>query len=857
MACLRPLRRWLAAGGALVAAGLVPGLSCAQLTPAGTAQFSSGGQAPIISQARQTTDITLQAPRTLLGWSAFNLTANQTAIYRFQDPSWIVLNKVSGQTVIDGQIEALVGTQRGAGNVWFSSPGGVIFGPNARVTVGSLMATPATVAAASFLDASSTSFDFVGGGGAGVSVRAGAQLTAVGGGLALIAGNVATEAGASLAATGSILYGAAGDFTVHFANQHGDLDLVDFVVPAGGGTGSATPLDLRGQTVGGNVFLAVVNRSDVLSSVINATGVIAAQSATTDRGDVVLSGGAGIVCGQPAGAAADAGTQTTVNLGRVSAQRDLLGALAGHTSVTASQLSAGRDLGLSLATLDTAAMSAGHSIAINASGAGANAGPAVKIATMTAADDILVNTTDALGSIVLGQATLTGAGADQAPTGRTLALIARGANADITYGPATGSPLIGATNVRLAAGHDATVNVTGLLSLNTGSAGRAFTIRAGDLNITRQLTAQTLRIESLNGPLTLGGSAGAAAAGVARAPLPGMLITDAEFHRIKVSDQVSFYAGSTAAGAGSGDLVVLDLAVDPALTPHLLLAAGPSNDVMASGVLAPLTNGGTVQIGDASDAFRPGRIVISGALGSATGSPDLGFSDVRAFDRVELSATNDIILGSARFLALIAGLSPDQININQNQPVGVAPTADEMNHVFLTAGVVSFTAPTRIVQENTGSLAHVNGLLLNNLSPTVVTLLTVAPAKVVDLFASFRDKSGVIHSGLSVGGGIVQVEGAGGGGTVRLNGARVTNGVSLAGSETTLQAAVAQLTQGPGSAASAALVSSPENPSRSEAAATAPPPLLAIGTPDFQTITLEPGLLGAGSEEVWRKHRDK
>ena len=55
------------------------------------------------------------------------------------------------------------------------------------------------------------------------------------------------------------------------ATVQGDLDLVDFIVPAGGGTASATPLTLRGDTVAGGVILAVVSRTDVASAVISAT----------------------------------------------------------------------------------------------------------------------------------------------------------------------------------------------------------------------------------------------------------------------------------------------------------------------------------------------------------------------------------------------------------------------------------------------------------------------------------------------------------------------------------------------------------------------------------------------------------
>src|SRR6185503_16396261 len=186
---------------------------------------------------------------------------------------------------------------------------------------------------------------FTGGGSAKVELRAGADVRANGGALALVAGSVTAEDGSAVTTTGAstVLYGAASDFTVRFSALAGDLDLLDFVVPAGGGTGSATPLTLQGQTVGANVFLAVVNRAEVASAVINAPGLIAAQTALADRGDVVLTAGASIVNRQPGSTRLNTTTETTANFGVVSAQRDLLGGLSSPTAVTGQQLAAGRD----------------------------------------------------------------------------------------------------------------------------------------------------------------------------------------------------------------------------------------------------------------------------------------------------------------------------------------------------------------------------------------------------------------------------------------------------------------------------------------------------------------------------------
>lgn len=539
------------AGVALAILALAPLEAQAQLVSGGSALVGSGSQ-PAVVTSSGVTDITLGAPRTILDWTSFNLGLDKAVVYRFQDPAWIVLNRVNGQAVIDGQIESLVGGQRSSGNVWFSAPGGVIFGPNARLNVGGLLATTASVATSGFLDSGNRAFSFTGANASGVSIRTGAELKAAGM-LAFISGAVTSQAGSTVQG-GTVFYGAAGDFTVRFSPQPGNLDLVDFVVPASGGSGSAAPFALQGDTVGGNVLLAVVNRADVTNAVISAPGLIAAQSARSDGGDIVLSAGVDIVNRQPGAVRTNTTTETSFSLGVVSAQRDLLAGFGSPTTVRATQFSSGRDLAVAAAALDVGTLnsgrflvadasreiairtsasaggsatfrsngamtvgpggvstsgrlqidvgtlsagtlSSGRSIVITATGADTATRPVVKLGSVLAEDDVLITATNVAGSIALDRATITGARSDEAPFGRTLSLTARGAQGDVTYGALPGGATInGPTRVLFSAGRDVTANVTGLLGLTAGSAGRNFTIRADDLEILGPLTATRLAL---------------------------------------------------------------------------------------------------------------------------------------------------------------------------------------------------------------------------------------------------------------------------------------------------------------------------------------------------------------------------
>ncbi len=890
----------LLAGCAFSLFTVTPLATHAQLISGASAVTGPGGQAPVIATSGTVTDITLGSARTILNWSSFGLGADQTAVYRFQDPSWIVLNRVTGPAVIDGRIEAMVGGQSNSGNVWFASPGGVIFGPNARVNVGGLLATTGTVAQAQFLDSTNLAFGFAGANAGSIQIRSGAELKSGAGPLALISGTVTAEARSTVIG-GNVLYGAANDFTVRFAPQPGGLDLLDFIVPAGGGTISTTPLSLLGDTVGRSVILAVVNRADVLNAVINATGLIAAQSARSDGGDIILSAGVDIVNRQPGTVRTNAVTETQFNLGIVSAQRDLIAGFGSPTTVRIEQMSAGRDLAVAAASLDAgtlnagrtlivdagrditlrtgasaggsamfrsngtvtvgpngvstvgrlqmdvgsvsaARLSSGRSIVVNASGAGTATQPAVKLGTLLAEDDILITATNAVGSIVLDRATITGARADEAPFGRTLSLTARGAQGDVTYGtPPGGSAIDGATRVLFSAGRDVTANVSGLLTLTGGSAGRDFIIRAGDLDIAGPVTAVNLRIESLSGALRLGSSPLSAVLG---APVgadadPGMLISAADFQQISVTRELSFYAGSTVA-PGRGDLTVLDLQVDVARVPQLLLAAGGANDIRVTGILAPITEGGVLTIGesDVRSPWRPGRILVTGAIGFSRGSPLTDYSDLRPFNEVNLNALRDIILGTQRFISLVQAVSPDDINISANRPLGVAPTDSERDRVFLTANSLTLSASDRIVQQNTGTSAAPNGVLITSRSSRVGAL-SVTPARVVDLFGAFRNGSGGFSRDF-------QPEIRSGGATtptIRFNGCVVTDAGCSISAVTRRAQKLEDLDLLDPSLVDGLFSIPPE------------PPVLTFAGPEPDVFVTDPVTLGTGSDELWRRRK--
>ncbi|MDB5425785.1 MAG: hypothetical protein JWQ29_3201, partial [Phenylobacterium sp.] len=294
----------------------------------GSTQVGDGGAPTIATGA--TTSVTLHATRTIISWNSFDVGADEAVNFEFGARNWIVFNRVNSfdPAKIDGVITGRVGGAFG-GNVWISSPGGIIFGPGSRFDAGGILASAANIDATSFLDPSKSLFDFSGATvlpKATVFLDKGAALTAHGGLLALISQSVATEADTTVKATdgGDVLYGAARSFSIRIAqNVPGDLDLIDFIVPGSGqGSESEVAIDLQGQTSANSVFIAVVSHASTAAAVINLEGLVTAQAATSDGGDIILSGGGGIANRAP-GPTLSGAVDTDLHLGAMSASRDI------------------------------------------------------------------------------------------------------------------------------------------------------------------------------------------------------------------------------------------------------------------------------------------------------------------------------------------------------------------------------------------------------------------------------------------------------------------------------------------------------------------------------------------------------
>ena len=314
---------------AIVGSGFVSATSAWALPTGGFADVNAGGGLPVITSTLGSTDVTLNAPRTVISWTGFNVKPDETVTYNFSNRNWIVLNKIITfqDSKIEGTIAGKVGSGFG-GNVWFVSQNNIIIGRNAQIDAGGLLFAIGTPNTTSFLDPANNTFSFTGGDSlpnARLWVLANAKVNAKGGMVAFAGPTIVTRANATVTATeGSVLYGSAKTFSIRLApGTAGDFDLVDFIVPdVSGGSEGRIAVDLAGETRANAVFVAAVSKTSLGSAVINLEGMVTAQAAKADGGDVILSGGGGIV-NRLAGPSIAGAAPSDIFLNKASASRDL------------------------------------------------------------------------------------------------------------------------------------------------------------------------------------------------------------------------------------------------------------------------------------------------------------------------------------------------------------------------------------------------------------------------------------------------------------------------------------------------------------------------------------------------------
>jgi len=719
--------------------GVLGALAVGTATPAlavnwgnATVAGSTGGTATG-GTAGSVTTVNVTGSRTVIDWSSFNLTDSETINFQFSNRDNIVLNRITGVATIDGILNGCVGICSGAnygGSVWLYSANGVIFGLNAQVNVGNLLATTASLDRAldstsgGFLDPTSTSFSFTGGAGF-VSIESTNPINARGS-LAFIAPIVSQLGGSTVASADSdVLYGAAVSYTIQFApDAAGDMDLVSFNVPAAAsGTSNTVGVSLDGATTGNRVFAAVVSKTAVASRILLA-GTIQATAVSGVGGDIVLSAGGGIDAGGVAGAAIGGVDQIVITGGTA------LASTGGDISIKSSG--------------DTTWTTTGSQSLI-ASQVTIEAGGAASLST--ANGSIVLNSVSALGDVSV----------DGGGVGSTTSVT----SASSTNGSVTVQSALTSSLTTGSAGLDIIVSGT-TASLNNGTAGRDIFVAGttgGAAVVTSAIAGDDIEITATSGAISSGG---------ATLRSTGSGADDGHVLAWSTGSSVSVGSATTqGVGATAGDIII------QALSTATLGSGSSSRDLTVSGATANLTTG---------DASRDLTVTASSGVATVTASATAG-DDVTINGAAGVLATNATLTATGVGGADAANVSVT--SVNGAMSVGHARTLG----TGATVGDVTLQAETNmgftsITSSRNASVNSVSGSITQASASGVITATNlVASGSVVNLngvnqvtnlrgtsggLFSFRDADGVNFNGsvtattltLNIGGALTQGSGA-------------------------------------------------------------------------------------------------
>jgi len=274
---MQSYRRDLMSGAAFVALALVSPalLEQAYANPAGGTVTT--GSATIGTPSTRTTTVDQKSEDVVIDWSSFNVASGQTAQFIQPNSSAIAVNRIGGASA-----SQILGTLDANGRVVLINGNGMLFGKNAQVNVGSLIATSTDGTDSDLL---AGKFTKAGNQNASV-VNRGSIIAASGGTVALVAPNV-TNAGIVQAKLGAVSLGAANAFTVDF---NGD-GLVSFAAQ-GDVNGKATATN-TGRLTGATVSMTARAAEGLATGVVNVSGLIEAQTAQQVGGTIVLDAGDG------------------------------------------------------------------------------------------------------------------------------------------------------------------------------------------------------------------------------------------------------------------------------------------------------------------------------------------------------------------------------------------------------------------------------------------------------------------------------------------------------------------------------------------------------------------------------------
>ena len=251
-----------------------------QAMPSGGTIRSGNGS--IVDQG-QTMTVQQNSKRMAIDWTQFNIAKNETIRYAQPDKNAVALNRVTGgqQSLVEGNLNA-------NGHVFLVNPNGVVFGKNASVDVGGLVASTARLAddTMNHFGSSQDSLNLAVDNENNAAVINEGIIRAQGGLVALHASNV-ENSGTITDDGGTVALTAAKNLNLSSDADGKLIFTVDGTMARAQSLNSGT---LKAD--GGYVVMTAKSAGDVLSTVVNNSGTIEAKTLRkNEKGQILLDGG--------------------------------------------------------------------------------------------------------------------------------------------------------------------------------------------------------------------------------------------------------------------------------------------------------------------------------------------------------------------------------------------------------------------------------------------------------------------------------------------------------------------------------------------------------------------------------------
>ncbi|EJC6676753.1 filamentous hemagglutinin N-terminal domain-containing protein [Salmonella enterica] len=255
--------------------GLLPAMVLAADLPTGGQIV--GGQGSISTSGNQMT-IHQQTQNMATNWHSFDIGKNNTVQFVQPDSSSVALNRVTGASG-----SQIMGTLKANGQVFILNPNGVLFGKNARVDVGGLVASTKNISTADFMKGQYT---LSGEGNPGAQVINQGSLTTSKGGYIVLAGERVSNSGTVTTPGGKTVLAAGKTVTLQLDN--GGLTSVSV-----NGSVVNALVENRGliSASNGQVYLTAKGQDMLLNTVVNNSGTVEAKGLVSRAGEIVLDGG--------------------------------------------------------------------------------------------------------------------------------------------------------------------------------------------------------------------------------------------------------------------------------------------------------------------------------------------------------------------------------------------------------------------------------------------------------------------------------------------------------------------------------------------------------------------------------------